>query len=82
MGMFPKSLRFEFGIYVDKFVRWLQVNFESFFDFIKEVILGFLLNVERFLLWIPWWLVIIAVFLIGWKIKNWKSGLLIQYFFS
>jgi glycine betaine/proline transport system permease protein len=76
MGSFPETLRFELGVYVDQFVRWLQTNFEWFFDFIKKIILGFLLGVEKFLLWLPWWLVLVAVFLIAWKVGNWKSALL------
>ena len=27
-------------------------------------------------MFLPWWLVIILVFLLGWRIKSWKSGLL------
>lgn len=76
MGVFPETLRFELGIYVDQFVRWAKVNFEGFFEFIKDVTLALLLNIEKFLLLIPWWIVIIIVFLLGWRMKNWKSGLL------
>lgn len=76
MGMFPETLRFELGNYIDQFVRWLQVNFDWLFDVIKNGILKFLLSIESFLLFLPWWLVIILVFLLGWRIKSWKSGLL------
>jgi len=74
--MFPETLRFELGNYIDQFVRWLQVNFDWLFDVIKNGILKFLLSIESFLLFLPWWLVIILVFLLGWRIKSWKSGLL------
>src|SRR5690554_6791630 len=76
MGKFPETLRFELGNYVDTFVRWLQENFDWLFDIIKNGILKFLLAIEAFLLFLPWWLVIIVIFLLGWKIRSWKSGLL------
>lgn len=80
MGTFPESIRFELGVYVEQFVKWLQDNFEGFFEFIKNVILTFLLATEDFLLMIPWWLIIIVVFLIGWRLKSWRSGLLYGVF--
>ncbi len=76
MESFPEIFEIELGIYIDQFVRWLQGNFSGLFDAIKDGILFLLLNLEKFLLWIPWWLVIIVVFLIGWKVKNLKSGIL------
>jgi glycine betaine/proline transport system permease protein len=76
MGGFPETLRFELGIYVDQFVRWAKVNFEGFFEFIKDVTLALLLNIEKLLLVIPWWIVVILIFLLGWRLKSWKSGLL------
>lgn len=80
MGAFPESIRFELGVYVDIFVKWLQENFEGFFDFIKNIILTFLLGVEDFLLIIPWWIILVVIFLVGWKLKSWKSGLLYAVF--
>ncbi len=76
MGDFPSALKFELGIYVDQFVRWAKLNFDGFFELIKKVSLALLLNVEKLLLLIPWWLFIALVFILGWRIKNWKTGLL------
>lgn len=76
MDSFPTIFEIELGIYIEQFVRWLQDNFKGLFDAIKEGILFVLLNLEKFLLWLPWWLVILAIFLIGWKVKNLKSGVL------
>lgn len=75
MNQFPDTLRFEFGKYVDAFVKYLTTNFGDFFDAMKEGILWFLMNVESFLQWLPWWLVILGVFLLGWKIKKLSSGI-------
>ncbi len=76
MGNFPKAFKLELGIYVDHLVRWLKVNFNGFFEIIKKVSLFLLLNVEKLLLMVPWWLFIALIFILGWRIKNWKTGLL------
>lgn len=80
MKTFPEIFRLDLGIYVDTFVRWLQDNFDWFFQGIKESVLFLLLNFEKFLLWIPWWVIILVIFFVGWKIKNWKTGLLYSAF--
>ncbi|MFT9495316.1 ABC transporter permease [Anaerosolibacter sp.] len=51
-------------------VDWLTNNFGDFFDLVRDSILWFLLKIDGFLHWIPWWLVLAAVFLAGWRIKK------------
>jgi glycine betaine/proline transport system permease protein len=75
MNEFPDIFRLELGKYVEIFVKYLTTHFGNVFDAMKSGILWFLLNVETVLLWLPWWLVIIAVFLLGWKIKRLSSGI-------
>lgn len=75
MNNFPDNLKFEIGIYVDEIVKWLTNNLGGFFDALKDGVMWFLLNMQTFLLWIPWYVVVLAVFIIGWRIKSWKSGL-------
>lgn len=75
MTVFPESFKLEAGIYVDKAVKWLTHNFDWFFDGLKEGIQWFLLNVQDILLFIPWYIVLIIVFIMGWRIKSWKSGI-------
>jgi glycine betaine/proline transport system permease protein len=75
MGGFPETLRFQVGIYVAKFVKWLYTDYQSVFDAITHSILWFLIRIEKFLLWLPWWLVLLFVFVVGWKLKNIKVGL-------
>ncbi len=72
---FPEFLQFKLGIYVDQFVKWLMNNFGGFFDAISSGLLWFLLNIQAFLLWLPWWLLLVAVFILGWKLKSFSSGL-------
>jgi glycine betaine/proline transport system permease protein len=74
MNQFPEMLRIELGKYVETFVKYLTANYGNFFDVMKAGILWFLLNVEKFLQWLPWWLVIAGVFLAGWRVKKQLSS--------
>ena len=73
---FPDFFRMEIGNYVDMFVKWLMRDFGEVFDAISDGILFFLLNVEKFLMWLPWWLVLLVIFLTAWKINNYRAGIL------
>jgi glycine betaine/proline transport system permease protein len=75
MSEFPEYLSFKFGIYVADIVNWLIDNFESFFNAVRDLILWFLLKVDFALHWIPWWIIIVGVFLLGWRIKKLPSGI-------
>lgn len=75
MSNFPEQIHLKLGLYVDLLVKWLIENGSSVFDSISEGMLGFLLGVQGFLMWIPWFVIIIVVFLAGMYIKNWKAGL-------
>ncbi|SKC46928.1 ABC transporter permease [Maledivibacter halophilus] len=75
MFEFPDNLRFKIGIYVENFVEWLTENFSFVFDSIQAGVLWFLLKVQSALLIVPWIVVVILIFLLGWKAKNWKYGL-------
>ncbi|QEK13386.1 proline/glycine betaine ABC transporter permease [Crassaminicella thermophila] len=75
MNQFPDTFRIELGKYVEIFVKYLTTNFGDFFDAIKEGILWFLLKIEAFLQWLPWWFVILAIFVAGWRIKKLSSGI-------
>jgi len=75
MSHFPEGVRFAAGDYVADFVQWLTTNYAGFFDAIKEGILWFILHMENFLLWLPWWLVLLVVFLFSWRIRNFTSGI-------
>ncbi|MBO8137082.1 MAG: proline/glycine betaine ABC transporter permease [Desulfotomaculum sp.] len=67
MSNFPEEWRFELGIYVKKIVDWLTTNLGGIFEAVSSVILWFMIYVEDFLLWLPWWLVIAAVFILSWR---------------
>jgi glycine betaine/proline transport system permease protein len=81
MHEFPDFFRLEIGIYVDMFVDWLLHNFQNGFDAISRGILWVLLKIEVFFLFLPWWLVLILIFALGWKIKDLKSGIIYSFLF-
>lgn len=72
---FPAYIKIDLGRYVDIFVKWLLNNFRAVFDAFIGGILWFLLKAEVFLLWLPWWVVLLLVFLLGWRLKSVASGI-------
>lgn len=74
---FPTLFRIPLGKWIDKGMEWVLANLGVFFDAVGYGILQFLLLVEQFFLWIPWFVVIAAVGLTGWRVtRKWSSGLL------
>ncbi|HZK85607.1 MAG TPA: proline/glycine betaine ABC transporter permease [Desulfosporosinus sp.] len=74
--MFPETLRIDIGIYVDQFVKWLMHSFPGFFDAVATGVLWFILKMETFMLWLPWWAILILVFVITWRVKELKSAVI------
>lgn len=73
MDNFP-SIDIKIGVYLDKLVKWLVDNCQGFFDAITKGMLTLLLGIQDFLMWIPWFLVIVIVFALGTYVKGWKIG--------
>src|SRR5680860_137883 len=73
--MFPETLRIEIGIYVDQFIKWLMHTFPSFFDAVAAGVLWFILKMETFMLWLPWWVILIFVFAISWRVIRMLFGM-------
>jgi len=47
-------------------VEWLVSQYGSFFDAITDALLFALVRVERFLVWLPWWLVVALLGVVVW----------------
>jgi len=75
MGEFPKIITFKLGTYIEKFVNWLMLNFGNIFESISDGILWFMLQIEAFLRWLPWWLIVALVFVLGWRFHKLASGI-------
>lgn len=77
---FPEFLEFNDQIagIIDAFVDWLNATFSWFFDIIRMIIIGLFDGVGFVLEIIPWWLYVLAIFYVGWRLySNWKTGLLL-----
>jgi len=78
---FPEFIQLPLAEWIDAFISWLLANFAGLFDAIGGGILAVLLNIERFLLWVPWFVVIILVGLLAWRaLRLWWAGLLLAGF--
>ncbi len=77
MSPFPESIQWNAAQYVDGLIDWLLANFQGVFDVIRLIILSFLINVNSFLQWLPWWFVIGFVVVLGWRLqRSLLSGLI------
>jgi glycine betaine/proline transport system permease protein len=77
MGDFPKFFRIPLADWIDALVNWLLAEFANLFDTIGHALLMMLLYIERFFLWLPWWIVILCVGLLSWRImRKWWMGLI------
>ncbi|MYL43428.1 ABC transporter permease [Virgibacillus salexigens] len=79
MGNFP-DIRTQIGDYVDQFVSFLDTSLEGFFDFIFFISSRTINGIADFLMWMPWWLFIILIILMGWYFKSVVSGVLYGLF--
>ena len=69
---FPESMDYGWDAikWIDNIVDWVVINWAPFFDFILAVVIGILIPFRDFLIWLPWWLVIIVVTLGAWRMVN------------
>jgi len=65
------------GNWVNVAVDWLTVNLAVFFDAISDVIRVILTNLEHFLYWLPWPVVIAIFVLIAWRVTGWRVALFV-----
>ncbi|HBS22362.1 MULTISPECIES: proline/glycine betaine ABC transporter permease [Thalassospira] len=71
--MFPEQLNVPLGKWVNRFVDWLVVNYGDAFEAFADSLLTILVWLEQILRGTPWWIVVIAVAVIGFHAsRNWK----------
>ncbi|MYL32510.1 ABC transporter permease subunit [Pontibacillus yanchengensis] len=76
---FP-DIQLSLGDYVESFIMWINDVFAPLFDFIFFIASRTMLGIEQGLLFLPWWLFIILVFLLGWRFKSLGAGVLYGFF--
>jgi glycine betaine/proline transport system permease protein len=61
---------------IDDSIGWVVINFGWFFDYISDNLKYLLGKMRTFLVWIPWPITMISVFLLAWKIASYKVGIM------
>ena len=72
---FPEFIYIPLGDWIDAFVKWLTIEGEVFFDALGSALLAPMLLTERFLLWLPWFVIILLFALAAWRLRGWKISL-------
>lgn len=73
---FPKWLRIPLADWVDVAMDWVLDNLGGIFDWIGDVGLKVLIAVERVLLFVPWWVLVLLVGVTTWRLLGkWLTGL-------
>ena len=78
---FPAGLDHTFSDPIDSFGRWQQANrkthilFTGFFTPLSSAVGWALDTVESALLWVPWFVLPVAVFLVVARSRGWRAGL-------
>lgn len=55
---------------IDQAVDWMVASWDPFFDAVNQGVLWIVLRFERFLLWLPWWVVVLLVAGAGWRLAG------------
>ena len=75
---FPELVQIPLAGWIDTIMSWVLHTCGDVFEFVSDqIILRALLGIERFVLWLPWLLVVLLVGLAGWRtLRRWWAGLL------
>ena len=75
MFSFPEWLRIPLASWVDSAMDWILDNLGGFFDWIGAVGLQVLIGVEQVLVFIPWFVLVLAAGFAAWKLLGkWSAG--------
>jgi len=78
---FPEFLTIPLADWIDNVMHWVLTNWGGFFDTVGYYILQMLLGIEKFLLWLPWFVLVLLVGLLAWRVMHrWWAGLLMASF--
>jgi glycine betaine/proline transport system permease protein len=78
---FPEFLNIPLADWIDSIMHWVLTNWGGFFDNVGYYILQMLLFIEDILLWLPWFVLVLVVGLLAWRVMHrWWAGLLMASF--
>lgn len=78
MFTYPESLVFEISDFFDVIIDWVLVNLDGFFDLIRQIIFSIFDATETILSIIPWFVYVLAVFYLAYRLYNLKTGLILS----
>ncbi len=76
MFNFPELIVIPLGDWINIAVDWLTVNLEALFEIITIGIREPLVQIEHFLWWIPWWVLIIILVAVAWRFAGYRVALI------
>ena len=78
---FPEWIQLPVGDWIDAIMDWVLTNWGVFFDVIGDGLRQALLSIEKFLLWLPWFVVILIVGVVAWRVmRHWAAGVIMAAF--
>jgi glycine betaine/proline transport system permease protein len=70
---FPSWLTIDIASPIDSAFQWVQDNLRTYTKAINDFLVGTIIDpLQRFLLWLPWFLVVVAISFVGWRSKGWR----------
>lgn len=78
MFIFPEQFIFEISQFFDSIITWILENLGGFFDVIRQVIFNVFDVTETVLSFTPWFVYILLVFYLGFRLYNLKMGLVLS----
>ncbi len=77
MFKFPSQIKIPLATWVDELMDWVLTHWGAFFDALGDVLLQVLLYIEKFFLWLPWFVVLILIGVVAWRaLGRWWHGLI------
>jgi glycine betaine/proline transport system permease protein len=74
---YPESMQLTSGDFWSNLVKWLNVNYFDQFEAVKTfLLLNLMIPFKRFLLAIPWVVIVAVVSLLGYQLGGWRLSLL------
>ncbi len=61
---------------IDNSIEWTVLNYGWFFDYISDNLKYLLGKMRTFLVWVPWPITMVSIFLLAWKIASYKVGIM------
>jgi len=72
---FPQFLEIPLADLIDGIISWILTNLGGVLDAIGDGLLGGLVAMERLLLWIPWFVIVVGVGVVAWRaLRRWWAG--------